>query len=95
MSNARNRTRKERKNWMENENEKPPTTKDLIALVRRDCLDQAKQAHGKLTEAIDCLEDENHLGALGATDGLGDDIASLTVFLRRIARLTGTPPRAL
>ena len=73
---------------MENEKEKPQTTTDLIALVRKDCLHQAKQAHAKLTEAIQHLENDNHLGALGAIDGLDDDIASITVFLKRIVHLT-------
>jgi hypothetical protein len=37
---------------------------------------------------IECLGDENHLGALGSFAGLDDDIAGLKVFLMRIARLT-------
>lgn len=80
---------------MENGKPKQPTTEDLIALVRKDCCEQAKRAEAKLKEAIECLEGENHLGALGAIEGLGDDIACLTTFLTRIARLTGRPPRPL
>jgi hypothetical protein len=45
----------------------------------------------KLTEVIECLGDENHLGALGSFAGLDEDIASLKVFLIRIARLTVGP----
>jgi hypothetical protein len=63
----------------------------LIAAIRRDCLRQAETAQTKLTEVIECLGDENHLGALGSFAGLDDDIASLKVFLMRIARLTVGP----
>jgi hypothetical protein len=57
-------------------------------VIRTDCLRQAKTAEAKLNEVLECLGDENHLGALGAFAGLDDDIACLKVFLTRIARLT-------
>ena len=37
---------------------------------------------------IDCLSDENHLGALGAFVGLDEDMARLRVFLDHMARIT-------
>jgi hypothetical protein len=60
----------------------------LIAVIRADCLRQAETAQTKLNEVIECLGDENHLGALGAFIGLDEEIVCLKVFLRRIARLT-------
>jgi hypothetical protein len=57
-------------------------------VIRTDCLRQAQTAWTKLNEVVECLGDENHLGALGSLAGLDDDIACLKVFLTRIARLT-------
>jgi hypothetical protein len=71
---------------MENPNEF--TDENLIAMVRKDCRRQAEAAEIKLGQVIDCLSDENHLGALGAFVGLDEDMACLRVFLTRIARLT-------
>jgi hypothetical protein len=71
---------------MENSNEF--TDANVIAMIRRDCRRQAETAEIKLGQVIDCLSNENHLGALGAFDGLDEDIASLRVFLVRMARLT-------
>jgi hypothetical protein len=62
--------------------------KSLIALIRSDCLRQAKTAKTKLDDVIECLDDGRHLGALGSFAGLDEDIAHLKVFLTRIARLT-------
>jgi len=42
----------------------------------------------KLTEVIECLRDDNHLGALGAFAGLDEDIVCLKASLTRIAKLT-------
>jgi len=70
------------------QNQNPFTEEHLIAVIRTDCLRQAKTAQAKLNEVIECLGDENHLGALGAFAGLDEDIVSLKVFLTRIARLT-------
>ncbi len=64
------------------------TEETLITVIRSDCLRQALTAQTKLNEVIECLGDENHLGALGSFAGLDDDIAGLKVFLMRIARLT-------
>jgi hypothetical protein len=64
------------------------TEENLITVIRSDCLRQALTAQTKLNEVIECLGDENHLGALGSFVGLDEDIACLKVFLTRIARLT-------
>ena len=61
---------------------------NLIATIRKDCLRQAQTAQTKLDEVLECLGDDNHLGALGSFAGLDEDIACLKVFLTRIARLT-------
>ena len=60
----------------------------LISTIREDCLRQAKAAQTKLDEVVECLGDDNHLGALGAFTGLDDEILCLKLFLTRIARLT-------
>ena len=67
------------------------TEENLIAAIRKDSLQQAEPAQAKLNEVIECLGDENHLGALGAFAGLDEDVVSLKVFLTRIARLTVGP----
>jgi hypothetical protein len=67
------------------------TEENLIAIIRTDCLRQAETSQTKLNEVIECLGDENHLGALGSFAGLDEDVASLKVFLTRIARLTVGP----
>jgi hypothetical protein len=60
-------------------------------VIRKDCLRQAETAQTKLNEVIECLGDENHLGALGSFAGLDEDVVTLKVFLTRIARLTVGP----
>src|SRR5437879_3796197 len=70
------------------ENTKQFTNDDLIAMIRKDCRRQAEAAETKLGEVLECLGDENHLGALGSFSGLDEDMVSLKVFLTRIARLT-------
>jgi hypothetical protein len=62
--------------------------KELIAAIRKDCLRQAQMAQTKLNDVVECLTDEDHLGALGSFMGLDDDIVTLKLFLTRIARLT-------
>jgi hypothetical protein len=64
------------------------TPNNLITAIRTDCLQQARTAQAKLNEVIECLGDENHLGALGSFVGLDEDITCLKVFLTRIARLS-------
>lgn len=70
-------------------NQKQLMDETLIATIRQDCLRQAKTAQAKLNEVVECLTDENHLGALGAFASLDDDVICLKVFLTRIARLSG------
>jgi hypothetical protein len=69
-------------------NQNQLTEENLIAVIRKDCLRQAETAQIKLNEVVECLGDENHLGALGSFAGLDEDIVCLKVFLTRIARLT-------
>jgi hypothetical protein len=64
------------------------TEEKVIAMIRWDCRRQAETAAAKLAEVIECLGDENHLGALGAFLGLDEEIVCLKVFLTRIAKLT-------
>ena len=64
------------------------TEENLIAAIRTDCLRQAETAQTKLNEVVECLTDENHLGALGSLAGLDEDVVALKLFLTRIARLT-------
>ncbi len=61
---------------------------NLIAMIRKDCRRQAEAAEIKLGQVIDCLSEENHLGALGAFVGLDEDVACLRVFLTRMAKVT-------
>jgi hypothetical protein len=72
---------------MENQNPIEFTDQNLISLMRKDCRRQAEAAEIKLSEVIDCICDENHLGALGAFIGLDDDIVRLKVFLLHMASL--------
>ncbi|HEY6764743.1 MAG TPA: hypothetical protein VI386_08220 [Candidatus Sulfotelmatobacter sp.] len=53
-----------------------------------DCHRQAKNAQTKLDEVVECLGDENHLGALGSFSALDEDVLALKVFLTRIAKIT-------
>jgi hypothetical protein len=71
---------------MQNQNQF--TAEDLIARIRKDCHRQAENMQKKLTEVIECLRDDNHLGALGAFAGLDEDIVCLKASLTRIAKLT-------
>ena len=71
---------------MNNENQFPE--ENLIGVIRTDCLRQAQTAQTKLNEVVECLIDENHLGALGSFAGLDEDINCLKEFLTPIARLT-------
>ena len=73
-------------NHMMNQNEF--TDENLIAMIRKDCRRQAEAAEIKLGQVIDCLSEENHLGALGAFVGVDEDMACLRVFLTRMAKLT-------
>lgn len=58
---------------------------NLIATIRKDCRKQATSAAIKLTEIIQCLDRDDHRGALRAFAGLDEEMVSLKVFLSRIA----------
>jgi len=58
------------------------TEDNLIAMIRTDCHQQAQMAGTKLSEVIECLGGENHLGALGALIGLDEEIVCLKVSSR-------------
>ena len=49
------------------------TEEHLIVVIRRDCLRLAQTAQAKLSEVVECLGDENHLGALGSFANLDED----------------------
>lgn len=68
---------------------------NLIKMLRSDCLHQAKHAATKLTEVVECLGNENHLGALGSFIGLDAEIVCLKVFLTRIAKLSASTEKEL
>jgi hypothetical protein len=57
-------------------------------MIRTDSRRQAESIRIRLDEVIECLGDENHLGALGAFIGLDEEALALKVFLTRIAKLT-------
>ena len=50
------------------------TEEHLIVVIRRDCLRLAQTAQAKLSEVVECLGDENHLGALGSFANLDEDV---------------------
>jgi hypothetical protein len=71
-----------------------PAEENLISAIRQDCLRQAETARTKLNEVVECLTDEDHLGALGSFVGLDEDVVTLKLVLTRIARLTVGPNEA-
>jgi len=70
-----------------NQPERPPTTEDLQQAMREDCRGQAETLHKRLGEAVECLRDGNHLGALGALAGVDELFRELTTALKLIPRL--------
>lgn len=64
-----------------------PTTEDLRRALREHCLSQAKNLHGRLSEAVECLGDANHLGALGALSGVDEELRQLTTVLELVPRI--------
>jgi len=67
--------------------ERLPTTEDLRRSIREDCREQAEALHKRIGEAVECLRDGNHLGALGALAGVDEQIRELSVALKLILRL--------
>jgi len=71
-----------------NQHERLPTTEDLQQAMREHCREQAQSLHKRMGEAVECLQDGNHLGALGALDGVEQGICELSTALKLIPRLT-------
>ena len=65
-----------------------PTTEDLQQALRERCLQQAEALHTRLGEAVECLRDGNHLGALGALEGVEKRTLELSIALKLIHDLS-------
>jgi len=63
------------------------TTENLRQALREHCLRQATSLHGRLGEAVECLGDANHLGALGALSGVEEELRELTTVLELVPRI--------
>jgi len=70
-----------------NQNEPLPTTEGLQQAMREDCRVRAETLHKRLGEAVECLRDGNHLGALGALAGVDEQIRELSTALKLIPSL--------
>ena len=70
-----------------NQHERLPTSEDLQQAMREDCRDRAETLHKRLGEAVECLRDGNHLGALGALAGVDEQIRELSTALKLIPSL--------
>jgi hypothetical protein len=68
------------------EQQLPPTTDDVIRVIRQDCERQAERVQEQLGEVIGALRDRNHLGALGALVGVDEQIRDLLTILKLLAR---------
>jgi integrase len=64
-----------------------PTTEDLRRSIREDCREQAEALHKRMGEAVGCLREGNHLGALGALAGVDEKLRELSTTLKLIPRL--------
>ena len=64
-----------------------PLTEDLRRSIREYCREQAETLHQRMGEAVECLRDGNHLGALGALTGVDEQLRELSTALRLIPRL--------
>ncbi len=69
-----------------------PTTEDLQQAVREQCLRRAELLHKRMGEAINCLQNRNHLGALGALTGLEERLRELLTALQLIHDLSYRHP---
>jgi hypothetical protein len=70
-----------------NQPHQPPTTEDLQQALRGNCLRQAEALHQRIGEAVACLRESNHLGALGALAGVDEKLRELSTALKLIPRL--------
>ena len=71
-----------------NQPEQPPTTEALQQAMREECLEQVGALHKRMGEAAECLRDGNHLGALGALEGIEERLRELSTALKLIQRLS-------
>ena len=70
-----------------NQDERLPTIEDLQQAMREVCLQQAEALHQRIGEAVECLRDGNHLGALGALEGVDKRMLELSTALKVIQNL--------
>jgi hypothetical protein len=69
------------------EHRERPTTDDLRQAIREHCREQAEVLHKRIGEAVECLRDGNHLGAVGALVGIDEQIRELSIALNLIPRI--------
>lgn len=50
--------------------------------MREQCLKKAEAVHKRTGEAVECLKDGNHLGALGALEGIDERVIELMIALK-------------
>jgi hypothetical protein len=50
--------------------------------MREHCLEQAEIVHKRIGDAVECLRDGNHLGALGALEGVDKRVLELSIVLK-------------
>jgi hypothetical protein len=55
--------------------------------MREDCLKEAEALQELMGEAVECLQNGRHLGALGALEGVEIRILELSTALKLIQRL--------
>lgn len=56
--------------------------------MRERCLEQAEAVEKRIGEAVECLRDGNHLGALGALEGIHERVIELSTALKIIHELS-------
>jgi hypothetical protein len=71
------------------EHREPPTTDDLQQSMREHCWHQAETLHTRIGEAVECLREGNHLGAVGALAGVEEQVHELSIALKLIPRIEG------
>ena len=70
-----------------NQNVRLPTTESLRQALRDHCLSQVQSLNERLGEVVACLEDANHLGALGALSGVEERLSELTTVVKLIPEI--------
>lgn len=69
------------------------TLKPHMQEILTDCRSEAEAADRQLREAIQCLREDNYLGALGSIKGIEARIQYLRTVLMRIDRIRVAQPR--